>query len=94
MSKNTPFLDLHKKWGRNKRTMPEDGLCKSLGQTLSYSKAFYMVSPTINDIFHLYKSDLPRDYWGQLKHNIDPKKYTALRQTIMLLAAALNGEFD
>jgi hypothetical protein len=94
MKKKYRYLPLYEEWMEN-GSIPGEGLCGSLdkeGQELL--KNFV---PTNEDENVLMEDDYSIEYWGSgLKYSDDviEKMYsfTPLRQTIVLLMAAMNGE--
>lgn len=95
-TKPTPILDLYKEW-MEKGKIPDLGLCWSLPEEIECSYEFYLISPTDADFGLLSKKGLSCTFWGSGLAMWDEDrgwKMTALRQTLILLLAALNGEFD
>lgn len=95
--KTTKFLDLHDRlceegiilWSpfRNDFTNEETGLCLTEfnGKFLDEDPTFQLFIPNEGDRY---------DYWaaGSKEPGYQEGTYTALRQTIVLLCAAINGE--
>lgn len=89
------FLDCYNKWMKTGR-MPKDGLCNSLPDQLIESKAWKMCKRT------KYDTTVKEAYWAYEFDTNDPQyndddhhyAFTPLRQTLILLAAAINGELD
>lgn len=81
--KQTPFLDFHNhsiKFGR----MPTNGLCSHF----KYNDIFKLVDPEYGEGI---------SYWGaddEFQEFNRWYEYTSLRQTVVLLCAAINEEFE
>lgn len=93
------FLGCYNEWMKKGR-LPKAGLCESLPEVLIDSEAFALVSPSPSDLHRLSWECLPTLFWGcDLMwpfYNDEYERYTLTprRQNILLLCAALNGEFD
>lgn len=66
--------------------MPKDGLCNNNLDDIQIFK------PTNSDLEELMNEGLPVIYWGAGENPYSLFKYTPLRQNIVLLMAAMNGE--
>lgn len=95
------FLECYNKWMKTGR-MPKDGLCNSLPDQLIESEAWKMCKRTKYDtiveceVYWAYEFDTNDPQYNYDKYNYDDRYYafTPLRQTLILLAAAINGELD
>lgn len=88
------FLELYDRWMRA-GTLPGNGLCFSVPTELVYILEIF--NPTEIEKDELNRKDLSNAYWASGLKQDNPKKgqaLTPLRQTIILLCAALNGEMD
>ncbi len=100
------FLELHNQLLCNNNTLIYNsfglGLCNQInpysGNQLDRSKIFKTVSPTQKDFSELWDKGESVFFWAAGGEVIDDKElrmgYTPLRQTIILLMAALKGELD
>lgn len=86
------FLECYNLWVKNAYTMPGGGICKSLPLHLKNSKAFGLIVPDVDEKFALFLDDKDEVYWGSDSWWSKSNQFTPLRQTIILLAAALNDE--
>lgn len=72
------------------------GLCNSLPEELTSTYIFNYVTPTVEDIQNLTDNKMCFIYWGSDKAEIKSTKnileFTELRQTLLLLCAAINNE--
>ena len=82
------YLELYKKWLTLRRLPGESGLC------LAFKKEGFDYD-TPRDILNLDsdEGDLI-GWWGSDSISGEVGKFTSLRQNVVLLLAALNGEFD
>lgn len=93
------FLGCYNEWMKEGR-LPKAGLCASLPEVLSDSEAFALVSPSYSERKKLAFECVPTNFWGcdlmWTFYNDEYERYTLTprRQNILLLCAALNGEFD
>lgn len=88
------FLELYEKWMKAGR-LPEDGLCDSLPAELIKSEAWELIEPDVMERWLNSREGGGYNYWGMENLFADKENdFTPQRQTIMLVAAALNGEFD
>lgn len=90
------FLELYKKWIENE-LLPENGLCLCVPDELI--KTLDLFNPDYDEILDLTRENIACVYWGSgmsiSSNDIKRRRgFTPLRQTIVLLCAALNGEFD
>lgn len=79
--------------------MPCWGLCAALGvfSNLEFIPEFALIMPTDSDFMELIDGGLAHVYWGSgLSPGDAARKYTftPLRQTLVLLMAAIAGELD
>lgn len=96
--KKKKYLPLYKTWVKAGE-LPEDGLCNCFGLCLSEDE--YELDPE-HELFPLMypeeTSNPPSGYWGcgpeeqMIDGNNWNKEFTPLRQNIVLLMAAMNGE--
>ena len=87
------YLDYYKEW-MEKGELPEPGLCASLPNRLQRLEPFMTVKPTINEQLDLYYTHkFNNAYWGSNSSGAKGHVFTPLRQTILLLCAAINDEF-
>lgn len=73
--------------------MPDSGLCFALPPELN-GEILDMVKPTIEDREVLRNEGSPVNYWGNESYANRLSSFTPLRQTLVLLMAAIAGEFD
>lgn len=76
--------------------MEDIGLCNALPHALN-NQVFDMVKPTLTDFCELDGKGLSSLFWASGLNSFDPNRYTLftpLRQTLVLLMAAIAGEFD
>lgn len=85
------YLECYQKWMKS-RKLPKSGLCDSLPLHLYENDAFYTIKPTSDDKCSLHIEDKSVMYWGSDSGYWKPRKFTTLRQTLLLFAAALNDE--
>jgi hypothetical protein len=90
MKSKTPYLDLYMKWMREGE-MPTWGLCGSLGFTGLYGD-LDIFEPTKEDYDRIGEEDKNIIFWGSDSPDIEKHIFTPLRQNIVLLMAAMNGE--
>lgn len=75
--------------------MPKKGLCKALPKRLKHRGILLiMLSPTGLDETQLLIENAPTVYWGLGNWEYEYDDFTPLRQTLVLLMAAIAGEFD
>lgn len=75
--------------------MPKKGLCNALPKNLKNTQnIFGIVRPTKQDETELVARKLPCSYWGLEDWKYEYDDFTPLRQTLVLLMAAIAGEFD
>lgn len=99
MEKEKTFLSYYNEWIK-KRKLPAPGLCSCLeGLTKKEDKIWQLLYPTNKDYDELAKQNKSRVFWGvetpfhDRKPTVDySRKFTTLRQTLLLLAACLNDE--
>ena len=86
------FMHYYENWIKTKK-MPDSGLCRSLSNKLLRKSAFKLTEPTNQERFEIQSEGGDYIFWGKTPNSGD-KTYTfgALRQTLVLLAACLNGE--
>jgi hypothetical protein len=90
------FLTLYSRWSST-GLLPDIGLCNSVPYELK--DVLNDFGPTKEEIEELASEGLSKGCWGSglplIEDNADRRFYefTPLRQTIILLCAALNGEF-
>jgi len=88
------YLECYKEW-MEKGEMPKRGLCNSLPEELRVLVAFDLVKPTEHDMDNLRSEGLSGWFWAsglswdELYKDVP---FTPLRQTILLLCAAMNDE--
>lgn len=92
-NKSTPYLDYYKKWMETGE-LPNNGLCNSLSQPIDFGMYFM---PTDEDLEELLSERCSCIYFTSGLQwdcdEIDKKElFTPLRQTIVLLLAAMNDE--
>lgn len=88
------FLELYEKWMKA-GALPKNGLCNSLPIHLYRCNAFELITPNIEEAINNSNKGGGLLFWGNENTNkYTSKCFTPQRQTIMLVAAALNGEFD
>lgn len=87
------FLELYKKWMKA-GALPKDGLCNSLPEELNESDAWKLIVPSEIEMLENLRNGGGYYFWGSENKYLPFKTFTPQRQTIMLVAAALNGEFD
>jgi len=71
--------------------MPRRGLCSALPTKLK-GVIFTTVIPTKNNILELGEKGKPTSFWGRENWRYNESTFTPLRQTLVLLMAALNNE--
>lgn len=85
------YLKFYKKCVKTGK-IPKNGLCECLPQ-----KSIDLISPSSEDLVILEEEELLTGYWGSglryynLPHD-KAYKFTPLRQTLVLLLAAINNE--
>ncbi len=89
------FIELHNEWIESGR-MPNSGLCICLSGKMK-TQLFDLFKPTEEELLHLVWDGFSSGYWASgvpLDADSDTRYnvYTELRQNIMLLLAAMNGE--
>jgi len=89
------FIDYYKEWMET--DLPKAGLCNSLPSNLYKSKAFNLVKPTVKDLAKLGEKGYSSLFWGSDINLYSPfyqrySRFNELRQTLILLAAAINDE--
>jgi hypothetical protein len=104
IKKPTLFLDLYKKCMITGHLEYENGLCGEIKRILDgydglkvFTYIFDLVIPRKREREELIKEGFCPIYWGSgLPDNSEGEDtlFTPLRQTLILLCAALNGEFD
>lgn len=95
----TPWLDLYNEWMKTSR-ISHEGLCNSLPAKLRMMKGWKLILPSDEERFQLKEEGKSQLFWGyeecwmSINFTRDKKYYefTPLRQTIILLCAALNNE--
>jgi hypothetical protein len=95
MKKNAKYLPLYYEWNKRGR-MSVNGLCtKFMGlgnKAMPFYKEFDFVRPTDKDADRLYMGGYSSAYWASDSPDMKEYIFTPLRQTIVLLMAALNDE--
>lgn len=98
MEKKKTFLLYYEEWMKA-RKLPMLGLCGSLILTKEEEEIWQLLCPTVKDLNQLIKENKSTLYWGvetpfyARKPTVDYlRKFTTLRQTLLLLAACLNDE--
>ena len=89
--KKKPYLVKYEKWMREGE-LPDNGLCNSIDFLSQEKKIFRLFVPTEKDLLELEAEGKSGIYWGS--DGILNSEYvlTPLRQTIVLLCAAVNDE--
>ena len=72
--------------------LPTPGLCSSLPNELQNREAWRIIKPNIQDIITLLEEGSPTGHWGRGSFAYNRYELSPLRQTLLLLAACLNGE--
>jgi len=91
------FLKLYEKW-MEAGQLPSHGLCLSVPAKLE--SILNELEPIDDDCLQLTDQGYSIIYWGSdvpkrsKGYELSKEQFTPLRQTIILLCAALNGEFD
>lgn len=67
--------------------IPQKGLC-----FCGMGELFELMHPIVEDIEELKRHDLPCTWWARGGWEYTISEYTPLRQNIVLLMAAMNGE--
>lgn len=89
------FIDLYYEW-MEAEALPESGICHSLPKSLV--GLFEMFMPTVIELSDLREQRLPIIFWGYgepVKNTNTFTRghiFTPLRQNIILLCAAMEGE--
>lgn len=96
--KKTPHLDYYKrcmisgKLNDHNSIFDCSGLCEAADNKLIMKKYLNIVEPTIENIRDLRGEGKSSTYWGSDSYLYKTEEFTELRQTIILLMAALNNE--
>jgi hypothetical protein len=90
------FLTLYNRWMKT-GMIPGPGLCNSV--PFKMTEVLDDMEPMYKDYTEISRERLSKGYWGSGLALGDggirvQREFTPLRQTIILLCAALNGEFD
>lgn len=91
-NKNPLFLPKYEEWMKTGR-MAEWGLCDSLTDK-AHQPFLDIISPTRGELDELVKENCASIYWGAgiPREGSMLYQFTPLRQTLVLLMAALNNE--
>jgi len=87
---NRPYLSAYIRF--MKHGMPDYGLCHCFKST-NQRKVLLLITPSYTECVEHFKDGYSTIYWGR-KRGDKIGEFNAFRQTIVLLCAALNGEFD
>lgn len=90
MKQATTYMELYNQCMKTGK-MPENGLCNALPKVLK-GKYFELIKPTDEDFISLLINGEPGIFWGRESMNYRTNDFTHLRQTLVLLMAALNNE--
>ena len=77
---------------KDRQVMPDVGLCSAAKYNTLDENIFSLVKPTVYDLHMLEKEGKNATWWGSDKGAADYYSFTTLRQTIVLLMAAINNE--
>lgn len=77
-----------------KGEMPNPGLCGFIQhQSSNMKEIFELVTPTSDDLDKLeHRGNKSAKFWGSESESMEAFKLTPLRETILLLCAAINNE--
>lgn len=93
MKKNKPFyLAAYANWMKTKRLPHGWGLCREFEWLGAKDPFLKLVKPTYKDKMRLKKEGVSCNYWGSETDSARYGAFTPLRQTLVLLMAALNNE--
>lgn len=92
MKKNKPkYLPFYMECSK-KRRMPVAGLCHLFEIKPRSYPEFRLISPNGKERDDIAADGKNRTWWGSDSYYAEVEKFTTLRQTIVLLMAALNNE--
>ena len=91
MTKKPMYLKYYKEWMKDEK-LPSFSLCFSLPEKLRMNKYFNLIKPTNDDLINLSDENKNLVYWGSDSYHVKMFQFTELRQTLLLIAAALNNE--
>lgn len=92
--KKKQFLDYYYEWIVDE-ILPHYGLCGSLPEYLTEKKSWLVIEPSIVEMGDQFDNGGGFGYWGiENRKQYRKNDFSPQRQTILLIAAALNGEFD
>jgi len=96
--KKKKYLPLYEKWMKTGQ-LPECGLCNCFGECITDDEYFLDPSHQLFKLMYPEDIEMPQsEYWGRgpIEELVDIEKihneFTPLRQNIVLLMAAMNGE--
>lgn len=91
MTKKKEYLKYYEKWMKDEK-LPNFSLCCSLPYKLVINEPFKLIKPTNDDLIRLCSENKSFAYWGSDHSYNKMFQFTELRQTLLLIAAALNNE--